>query len=164
MKITKRQLKRIIKEERQRLSEMMTHDAATLQAAHKQFFDQGFDKYSSPYYVEYDPDITDGRPWIVLGDDMLVYDSAANEMDANEYAEDLNLAFRAFARRQAKNVRESKQESLNENVPSSLGMEILSIKDALFDILMGVRYHDEELAADLELQIERLRELGYKKA
>ena len=43
-------------------------------------------------------------------------------------------------------------------------MEILSIKDALFDILMGVRYHDEELAADLELQIERLRELGYKKA
>ena len=51
-----------------------------------------------------------------------------------------------------------------QNVPSALGMEILSIKDALFDILMGVRYHDEELAQDLELQIERLRELGYKKA
>ena len=99
MKVTRRQLRRIIREERQRLSEMMSHDAATLQAAHKQFFDQGFDKYSSPYYVEYDPDIKDGRPWIVLGDDMLVYDSAANEMDANEYAEDLNQAFRALARR-----------------------------------------------------------------
>ena len=102
MKITKRQLRRIIREERQRLSEMMSHDATTLQAAHKQFFDQGFDKYSSPYYVEYDPDIKDGRPWLVLGDDMLVYGAAANEMDANEDAEDLNLAFRAFARRQAR--------------------------------------------------------------
>ena len=61
-------------------------------------------------------------------------------------------------------ISEEKQKLLNENVPSALGMEILSIKDALFDILMGVRYHDEELAADLELQIERLRELGYKKA
>ena len=61
-------------------------------------------------------------------------------------------------------IKEEKQKLLNENVPSALGMEILSIKDALFDILMGVRYHDEELAADLELQIERLRDLGYKKA
>ena len=61
-------------------------------------------------------------------------------------------------------ISEEKQKLLNENVPSALGMEILSIKDALFDILMGVRYHDEELAADLEMQIERLRELGYKKA
>ena len=61
-------------------------------------------------------------------------------------------------------ISEEKQKLLNENVPSALGMEILSIKDALFDILMGVRYHDEELAEDLELQIERLRELGYKKA
>ena len=61
-------------------------------------------------------------------------------------------------------ISEEKQKLLNENVPSALGMEILSIKDALFDILMGVRYHDEELAADLELQIERLRELRYKKA
>lgn len=61
-------------------------------------------------------------------------------------------------------IKEEKQKLLNENVPSALGMEILSIKDALFDILMGVRYHDEELAEDLELQIERLRELGYKKA
>jgi len=61
-------------------------------------------------------------------------------------------------------IKEEKQKLLNENVPSPLGMEILSIKDALFDILMGVRYHDEELAEDLELQIERLRELGYKKA
>ncbi len=61
-------------------------------------------------------------------------------------------------------IKEEKQKLLNENVPSALGMEILSIKDALFDILMGVRYHDEELAEDLELQIERLREIGYKKA
>ena len=61
-------------------------------------------------------------------------------------------------------IKEEKQKLLNENVPSALGMEILSIKDALFDILMGVRYHDEELAADLEMQIERLREIGYKKA
>ena len=61
-------------------------------------------------------------------------------------------------------ISEEKQKLLNENVPSALGMEILSIKDALFDILMGVRYHDEELAEDLELQIERLREIGYKKA
>ena len=61
-------------------------------------------------------------------------------------------------------IKEEEQKLLNENVPSALGMEILSIKDALFDILMGVRYHDEELAEDLELQIERLRELGYKKA
>lgn len=61
-------------------------------------------------------------------------------------------------------MQEEQSKSLNENVPSALGMEILSIKDALFDILMGVRYHDEELAADLELQIERLQEIGYKKA
>ena len=61
-------------------------------------------------------------------------------------------------------ISEEKQKLLNENVPSALGMEILSIKDALFDIQMGVRRYDEELAEDLELQIERLRELGYKKA
>ena len=58
----------------------------------------------------------------------------------------------------------SMHDAKKQNVPSALGMEILSIKDALFDILMGVRYHDEELAQDLELQIERLREIGYKKA
>jgi phage terminase small subunit len=70
-----------------------------------------------------------------------------------------------ITKRQLKRIiKEEKQKLLNENVPSALGMEILSIKDALFDILMGVRYHDEELAEDLELQIERLRELGYKKA
>jgi hypothetical protein len=70
-----------------------------------------------------------------------------------------------ITKRQLKRIiKEEKAKLLNENVPSALGMEILSIKDALFDILMGVRYHDEELAEDLELQIERLRELGYKKA
>ena len=106
MKITQSQLRRIIKEERQRLSEMMSHDAATQQAAHKQFFDQGFDKHSSPYYVEYDSGSPEShRPWLVLGDDMLVYDSAANEMDANEYADDLNMAFRMFVRRQGRGVK-----------------------------------------------------------
>ena len=70
-----------------------------------------------------------------------------------------------ITRRQLRQIiKEEKQKLLNENVPSALGMEILSIKDALVDILSGVRYHDDELAEDLELQIERLRELGYKKA
>jgi hypothetical protein len=59
-------------------------------------------------------------------------------------------------------IKEEKQKLLNEKVPSPLGREILSIKDALVDVLSGVRYHDEELANDLELQIERLLQLGYK--
>jgi len=59
-------------------------------------------------------------------------------------------------------IKEEKQKLLNEGVPSALGMEILSIKDALFDIKMGVAYHDDELANDLELQIDRLLRLGYK--
>ena len=59
-------------------------------------------------------------------------------------------------------IKEEKSKLLSENVPSSVGMEILSIKDALFDILMGVRYHDDELAGDLELQIDRLLRLGHK--
>jgi len=58
-------------------------------------------------------------------------------------------------------IKEEKQEFLNESVPSRVGMEILSIKDALVDIKMGVRYHDEELAEDLALQIDRLLRLGY---
>jgi len=49
-----------------------------------------------------------------------------------------------------------------KNVPSAVGMEILSIKDALSDIKRGVSYHDEELADDLALQIDRLLRLGYK--
>jgi len=61
-------------------------------------------------------------------------------------------------------IKEEKQKLLNENVPSAVGMEILSIKDALVDILTGVRYHDDELAEDLELQIDRLRTVGYKRA
>ena len=59
-------------------------------------------------------------------------------------------------------MQEEQRKSLNENVPSALGMEILSIKDALFDIKMGVQHHDEELANDLALQIDRLLRLGYK--
>lgn len=58
-------------------------------------------------------------------------------------------------------IKEEKQKLLNENVPSPLGMEILSIKDALFDIKSGVAYHDEELANDLGLQLDRLLRLAY---
>ena len=68
-----------------------------------------------------------------------------------------------ITRRQLRRIiKEEKQKLLNENVPSALGMEILSIKDALVDIKMGVGYHDEELANDLEMQIDRLLRLGYK--
>ena len=59
-------------------------------------------------------------------------------------------------------IKEEKQKLLNENVPSALGMEILSIKDALFDIYLGLQSLDEELANDLELQMDRLLRLGYK--
>jgi len=59
-------------------------------------------------------------------------------------------------------IKEEKTKILNENAPSPLGHELLSIKDALVDILAGVRYHDEELAEDLSLQIDRLLQLGYK--
>jgi len=59
-------------------------------------------------------------------------------------------------------IKEEKQKILNEGIPSQIGFEILSIKDALSDILTGVRYHDAELAEDLELQIDRLLRLGYK--
>jgi len=58
-------------------------------------------------------------------------------------------------------IKEEKQKPLNESIPSKVGMEILSIKDALVDIRTGVSYHDEELALDLGLQIDRLRTLGY---
>jgi len=68
-----------------------------------------------------------------------------------------------ITKRQLKRIiKEEKQRILNENVPSTLGFEVLRIKDALVDILVGVRYHDDELAEDLALQIDRLLELGYK--
>ena len=59
-------------------------------------------------------------------------------------------------------IKEEKAKLINESVPSKVGFEILRIKDALNDILVGVRYHDEELAEDLALQIDRLLELGYR--
>lgn len=59
-------------------------------------------------------------------------------------------------------IKEEKQKLLNEGVPSALGMQIFSIKDALFDIKLRVARHDEELADDLGLQIDRLLKLGYK--
>ena len=63
-------------------------------------------------------------------------------------------------------LNEAQPPSMNikprSSVPSSTGREILSIKDALVDIKVGVGYHDEELANDLELQIDRLLRLGYK--
>jgi len=59
-------------------------------------------------------------------------------------------------------MQEEQSKSLNENVPSAIGMEILSIKDALVEIAVGVGYHDEQLENDLQMQITRLRNLGYK--
>ena len=59
-------------------------------------------------------------------------------------------------------MQEEQSKSLNENVPSAIGREILDIKDALVELAVGVGYYDEELAKNLELQIERLRDLGYK--
>lgn len=68
-----------------------------------------------------------------------------------------------ITKRQLKRIiKEEKAKLLSENVPSAIGMEILSIKDALGDIKRGVAYHDDELANDLELQIDRLLRLGYR--
>jgi hypothetical protein len=57
---------------------------------------------------------------------------------------------------------EERTKILNKSPLSPVGREILSIKDALRDIVVGVESFDEELARDLQLQIDRLRELGYK--
>ena len=59
-------------------------------------------------------------------------------------------------------MQEEQSKSLNENVPSAIGREILDIKDALVELAVGVGYYDEALAKNLALQIERLRDLGYK--
>ena len=103
MKITKRQLRRIIRKERQRIIlEFQSHDDKLLQAYEK-FINQGFRPTGSPFYVE--PPITvDGIPvgdgqWLVLGDDMLVYGASDNEAEARDYAEELNIDFQTRARR-----------------------------------------------------------------
>ena len=59
-------------------------------------------------------------------------------------------------------IKEEKQALLKENPMSPTGREILSIKDALHDLVVEVEIYDEELARDLQLQIDRLRELGHK--
>jgi len=59
-------------------------------------------------------------------------------------------------------IKEEKQALLKENPMSPTGREILSIKDALHDLVAEVEIYDEELAMDLQLQIDRLRELGHK--
>jgi len=59
-------------------------------------------------------------------------------------------------------IKEEKQKLLNESPMSPTGREILSIKDALHDLVVEVEIYDEELARDLQLQIDRLRELGHK--
>lgn len=50
----------------------------------------------------------------------------------------------------------------DDNVPSSIGLEILLVKDALVNILAKIRYHDPQTAENLAVQIDRLRILGYK--
>ena len=59
-------------------------------------------------------------------------------------------------------IKEERTKILNESPLSPEGQEILSIKDTLRDIVVGVEGFDEELARTLQLQIDRLRELGHK--
>ncbi len=59
-------------------------------------------------------------------------------------------------------MQEEQGKNLNEDRRSDVGREIHSIKDALFDIYLGLQSLDEELANDLELQMDRLLRLGYK--
>jgi hypothetical protein len=59
-------------------------------------------------------------------------------------------------------IKEERTKILNESPLSPVGQEILSIKDTLRDIVVGVEGFDEELARTLQLQIDRLRELGFK--
>lgn len=54
------------------------------------------------------------------------------------------------------------EQRLNEDRRSDVGREIHNIKDALFDIYLGLQSLDEELANDLSLQMDRLLRLGYK--
>jgi len=107
MKITKRQLRRIIREERQRIIlEFQSYGDNKLLQSYEKFINQGMRPTDSPFYVE--PPITvdgaivgdglDGQ-WLVLGDDMLVYGASDNEAEAREYAEELNIDFQTRARR-----------------------------------------------------------------
>jgi hypothetical protein len=103
MKITKRQLRRIIREERQRIIlEFQSHDDKLLQAYEK-FINQGMRPTDSPFYVEppitVDGAIVGGGQWLVIGDDMLVYGASDNEAEARDYAEELNTYFQTHARR-----------------------------------------------------------------
>ena len=107
----------------------------------------------------------------MLSDDWNYYDEWIEGADprsiADEYLSDaasymMENKMKITRKQLRRIIKEEKQKLLNENVPSAIGMEILSIRDALFDIKMGVAYHDDELANDLELQIDRLLRLGYK--
>lgn len=67
-----------------------------------------------------------------------------------------------ITKKQLQQIIREERAKISEAAPSALGMQIFSIKDALFDIKLGVARYDEELANDLELQIDRLLRLGYK--
>lgn len=48
------------------------------------------------------------------------------------------------------------------NIPSPIGQEILRVKDSVVDIASRLMSVDSELAKELKLEIDKLRELGYK--
>ena len=54
------------------------------------------------------------------------------------------------------------EQRLNEDSRSDVGREIHNIKDSLFEIYLGLQRLDDELANDLQLQMDRLLRLGYK--
>lgn len=106
MRITKNELRRIIREEKLRIIlESQSYDDK-LHPTYEKFVMQGMGPTDSPFYVEYDdeedPDYPGEGPWWILGDDMLVYGSSDNEAAAEDYAEELNIDFRAHAGRFAK--------------------------------------------------------------
>lgn len=107
-RITKRQLRRIIREERQRIIlEFQSYDDKLL-PAYEKFVKQGMGPTDSPFYVEYDEEEDEEYPgqgpWFILGDDMLVYGTSDNEAAAEDYAEELNIDFQARAGRLAKEL------------------------------------------------------------
>ena len=60
-------------------------------------------------------------------------------------------------------MKEEQSKNLNEDSRSDVGREIHDIKDALFEIRLGLLQEDmHELANDLQLQMDRLLRLGYK--
>ena len=65
-------------------------------------------------------------------------------------------------KKQLRQIIKEERAKISEGVPSAMGMQIFAIKDELFDIKLRVARHDEELANELGLQIDRLLRLGHK--